>query len=1023
MNVCSKFFTIGLIVLMSFTTSANANKTLYEFRLGEYEKLYEQLKPDNISSHPVVLYYQGLAYINGYGVARDLKQGLKIIKKSGDLGYLPAQTLIAKYYLLKQNEPENAFKWFSKAAKQKDLESQMFVASAYLFGHGVKRHHDKARKYYIGAAKNGNAVAQYKLATHFFESKHSTNHKLGVLWLKKSANQNNPKAQFLLGQLYLEGKKVEPDYAIALELIDKAAKNNYTPAMHQIALMYQEGHGVEKNEELAKQWQEKAGPVPEEQVEEKKWITLKPEIAKKRAIAWIMNDKKPTTSFANFKLSGILWDWSSKISQNPNAQNLFPKMLKVKSTKIFAYKFDTIDPRTIKMSEMIDIIGKLKYGDSKRRLFYPKYSLPKDSNKPETLKKIIKLAELGYAPSQFKLAQLYQSGKQVEKDYNKALDLYLKAAAQRYSKAEYNLGIMYLKGIGVEKNYNTAFNWLEKSAFRGNSFAQFTLGLIFENGIVNKKSGQKLTSDKSYARNMYSLASTNNFPNAQYRLAELHLSGIFNEISSVSDKKILHQEIVELYESAVKNGISDAELSLAFYYVESNDPKKQKWAYKVASNLAESDNPFAIFLLAILYDRGIGVDEDRSEAIDLYQKSVLFDNPVADFILGTYYYNGDVVSKDEQKALKLLEKAAKKNQPFAQYNLAVIMHNTDPNSNFIPLLTKAEKQNYIKAKLLLADYQITKKRDSKNLRQAAKIYNQLAEKGYQEAQVKLGFMYEHGIHYKVNYQQAEYWYQQSAEQGNIYAQYFLANIYQVGKLGVPDFEKSSYWYQQAAKQNFTPAIIALGYINETMVYDYKEALKWYKRAAEKNNAIGQYNLGLMHEYGKGIDIDYKQALEAYKKATDLGYAPAIYNVAHLYLQGFGVEKNLTEARTLFQKAAKENNNYAQYQLAMIYKDGLGTKKDEKKASDYLKQSAANGNDLARIEIKRKKEAEAKEAKAKEKLEAELKEKELKQLKELKVEKVEKVEKEKQKAKVKTDAKAAAKAAAKADVNVKEKPVG
>ncbi len=62
---------------------------------------------------------------------------------------------MAKYYLTKRNDTAEAVYWFKKAAAQKDVASQLFMAAVYKYGYGVKQSPDKARKYYIAGAKNG----------------------------------------------------------------------------------------------------------------------------------------------------------------------------------------------------------------------------------------------------------------------------------------------------------------------------------------------------------------------------------------------------------------------------------------------------------------------------------------------------------------------------------------------------------------------------------------------------------------------------------------------------------------------------------------------------------------------------------------------------------------------------------------------------------------------------------------------------------------------------------------------------
>ena len=46
----------------------------------------------------------------------------------------------------------------------------MYCAAAYMFGLGTKKNPDTARRYFIDAAKNGNAIAQYTLALIFLKA-------------------------------------------------------------------------------------------------------------------------------------------------------------------------------------------------------------------------------------------------------------------------------------------------------------------------------------------------------------------------------------------------------------------------------------------------------------------------------------------------------------------------------------------------------------------------------------------------------------------------------------------------------------------------------------------------------------------------------------------------------------------------------------------------------------------------------------------------------------------------------------
>ncbi|PKK69313.1 hypothetical protein RhiirC2_781142, partial [Rhizophagus irregularis] len=45
----------------------------------------------------------------------------------------------------------------------------------------------------------------------------------------------------------------------------------------------------------------------------------------------------------------------------------------------------------------------------------------------------------------------------------------------------------------------------------------------------------------------------------------------------------------------------------------------------------------------------------------------------------------------------------------------------------------------------------------------------------------------------------------------------------------------------------------------------------YHKAANSGYSLAQYNLGLMYEYGKGIEKDINQAIYWYEKSAKQGY--------------------------------------------------------------------------------------------------------------------------------------------------------
>ena len=58
----------------------------------------------------------------------------------------------------------------------------------------------------------------------------------------------------------------------------------------------------------------------------------------------------------------------------------------------------------------------------------------------------------------------YEYGRGIPKNYEKAMNWYLKSAKKGNGLAMNNIGYFYQNGLGVPVNYETAMNWYLKAA-------------------------------------------------------------------------------------------------------------------------------------------------------------------------------------------------------------------------------------------------------------------------------------------------------------------------------------------------------------------------------------------------------------------------------------------------------------------------------------------------------------------------------------------------------------------------------
>ena len=72
--------------------------------------------------------------------------------------------------------------------------------------------------------------------------------------------------------------------------------------------------------------------------------------------------------------------------------------------------------------------------------------------------------------------------------------------------------------------------------------------------------------------------------------------------------------------------------------------------------------------------------------------------------------------------------------------------------------------------------------------------------------------------------------------------------------------------------------------------------------ATQGNAIAQFNLGVLHDVGRGVRQDYAQAVKWYRLAAAQGHAGAQFNLGGMYFEGSGVAQDYVRAYQWFTLA-------------------------------------------------------------------------------------------------------------------------
>ena len=89
--------------------------------------------------------------------------------------------------------------------------------------------------------------------------------------------------------------------------------------------------------------------------------------------------------------------------------------------------------------------------------------------------------------------------------------------------------------------------------------------------------------------------------------------------------------------------------------------------------------------------------------------------------------------------------------------------------------------------------------------------------------------------------------------------------------------------------------------------DFATALREWTPLAKQGNAFVQFNLGLMHDNGRGVLQDYKTAVNWYKLAAEQGDAYGQYILRAMYVLGAGVIQDNVYAHMWGNLSASNGN--------------------------------------------------------------------------------------------------------------------
>lgn len=343
------------------------------------------------------------------------------------------------------------------------------------------------KKAILELAKEGNVEAQTQVGIRYFDGTYGfeRDEKKARTWLKKAADSNSIEAMFFLALSYQTDSN-NSGFKKAKALHKKASDEGHLESMFCLAKLYADEGDKEKSMELLKKGAEKGKTIF--------MLKLADELAQKdefeEAERWYGEALRKGEKGSYELLGHMFWTNEEQDKALETFKSGYAAGLTYLSLDISRVYEDIADykqrDKWLDIAIAHNVTGSYFFAGEK---YYSGSGVEKDLNKA------IELFEKGFEKEDGKcavsLAELYANGEGVEKNITKAIELYV-LAANEYDDpiAASRLGQMYFNGEVLEKDLEKAIGYFEIAASYGEPTSLFNLGVIYSNGYGVEKDYQ-----------------------------------------------------------------------------------------------------------------------------------------------------------------------------------------------------------------------------------------------------------------------------------------------------------------------------------------------------------------------------------------------------------------------------------------------------------------------------------------------------------------------------------------------------
>lgn len=468
------------------------------------------------------------------------------------------------------------------------------------------------------------------------------------------------------------------------------------------------------------------------------------------------------------------------------------------------------------------------------------------------------------------------------------------------------------------------------------------------------------------------------------QIADMYANGLYGMQKDIAKAILLYKQLI-----AEKNSII-AEIKL--YQLLAKEQQNiifDETSLKKIASMANNFQPDGLYLYALMYLHGVGVDMSAKFALKYFKYAADCGS-----ILGQNDYFVELAERPRTKqtlvsALKYLKMPADKGLVLAQYNYAkfrtLLAEDPEHLVEAIKYYKLAADEGYEQAQIEYANCCLSGLGTEINAAEAVKYYRSAAAKGNPDAQCGYAECLLDGLGIEANPKEGErllklsadagcakaqhrygtlcifgkvidknltlavHYFKLSAIQGNRDGQNCYALCCQKGEGVVKNIEEAIRYHKMAADQDqpYACTLCGLRYMHgDGVVEDLHLAAKYFLRAAAQGSVDAQYFYAICLVSIDGVEKNLELAAHYFKMAADQGHVGAQYEYAALCINGEMSENNHQDGAKYFKMAADNGDVFAQYNYAKLCKTGVGVKVNFAEAAKYAKLAADSGNSLA-----------------------------------------------------------------------------